>query len=94
MATSNSLQAATVARVATSTSVATLLAAVGRRSVVLISNESGANLFVKLGTAASTTDYSVKIAAGGYWEMPATSYGGAITGILDAGTGNAQVTSY
>ncbi len=87
-------QAATIARVATSTVVATLLAAAGARSVVIIVNESASVLYVKFGATATATSYTYAVVAGGTLELPQPVYGGAITGILSASTGNAQVTSY
>lgn len=94
MAASVPTQSATLAAVATSTTVATLLGAGARRSMVIIVNDSAGNLFVKFGAAASATDYTVKIATQGYYEVPTPAYGGAITGILDSGTGTGRVTSY
>ena len=59
-------------------------------------NDSTANLFLKLGATASTTVFTVKIAAGGYWEMPVTPsgqcYGGTVDGIWDAANGSARLT--
>ena len=85
---------ATLARVATSTTVATLLAASGTRRMAVIYNDAAGALYVKFGATATSTDFTVKIAGGGYFELPSPMYTGAITGILDTGTGNAQVTSY
>jgi hypothetical protein len=62
--------------------------------MAVIYNDAAGALYVKFGTAATSTDFTVKIAAGGYFELPSPVYAGAITGILDVGTGNAQVTSY
>ena len=90
-------QAATVSRVATSTTTAALFAAsgatLGGRTVY---NESSAVLYVKLGATASSTDYTVQVAAGGYYELPNAprAYGGVVHGILASGTGNAQCTSW
>jgi hypothetical protein len=51
----------------------------------------GAELFVKLGTTASTTDYDVSIPAGGYYELP-YRYTGRIDGIWNStGAGFARV---
>ena len=89
-------QAATVTAVACSTTVATLLAAgTTARRMVLITNATASSiLYIKFGPNASSTDFTVRLAAGGYYEMPAPIYGGVITGILDTGTGNAQITTY
>lgn len=85
---------ATVTRVDTSTTVATLLTADGRRDGFCIQNEAAAVLYVKFGAGATATDYTVQIPAGGYYESPiGLSYVGILTGILASGSSNAQVTS-
>jgi hypothetical protein len=62
----------------------------------VLTNESSANLFLKFGTGASATSYTVKIPANGYYEFPATNgvYAGAVEGIWDAANGFAQLTEY
>ena len=94
MSVSTPIQSATIARVATSGTVATLLAASGARNAVIIVNESAAVMYVKYGSAATATSYTYAIVAGGTLEAAQPVYGGIITGILASGTGNAQVTSY
>lgn len=84
----------TTATVAASTSAVTLIAhqpnGVSTRTIY---NDSSADLYVKFGTAASPTDFTVKIPAGGYYEVPGTGpYGGIITGIWSAAVGNARCT--
>lgn len=61
-----------------------------------ISNDAASTgpLLVKFGAAASTTDYTVSIPVGGYYEFPQPLYVGQVTGVLAAGTGSAHVTSY
>jgi hypothetical protein len=80
-----------VTRVATSNASASLLASTATRLGATIVNESTHKLYIKLGAAASVTSYTVILAANGYYEVP-FDYTGAIDGILDAGTGNAQIT--
>lgn len=88
-------QAATVSRVATSTTTAALFAAAGTRiRGRTIFNESSVVLYVKFGATASATDYTVQIGAGGYFELPVDTYGGVVHGILASGTGSAQCTSW
>lgn len=95
MSFSPATQQATVVPVACSTTVATLLAAsTTARRMILITNATAGVLFIKFGPAASSTDFTVRLAAGGFYEMPTPIYGGVITGILDTGTGNAQITTY
>lgn len=82
---------------ATRTSVAaatvdTQLLAAGSRAGFTLSNESTATLFLALGAAAaSATDYSVKVAAGGYYEAP-YGYSGPVRGVWDAVNGAARIT--
>ena len=57
-----------------------------------IYNDSTATLYVKLGTAASTTSFTIKLEAGGYYELPAPVYDGAVQGIWSAATGAARLT--
>lgn len=78
-------------RAATSTAVATLKASNSARKGITVFNESTAILYVKLGTGATATDYTYAVPASGYYEVP-FSYTGAVTGILSANTGFAQVT--
>ena len=71
---------------ALSTTSATLLASNTSRRAASVYNGSTANVFVRLSaTAASSTVYTIKLAAAGYYEVPG-NYTGAITAILDAGT--------
>lgn len=89
-------QAATVGPVAASATVVTLFTATGAaRSRRMIANDATTALYVKFGSAASLTDWSVKIAIGGYYELPGPVYCGLVTGIWDTGpTGNARLTEY
>jgi hypothetical protein len=59
-----------------------------------IFNDSAAVLYVKYGTTASTTSYTVQIPAGGYFEFPAPLYNGEVDGIWASATGNARVTEW
>ncbi len=81
---------ASLARVATSTTAATLLASNASRKEAVIVNESAAVLYVKFGTAASATDYTYQVAAG--LQVIEDKYTGLISGALASGSGTAQVT--
>lgn len=95
MGASPGAQTANVETVAVSTTVATLLpASAGRWSSIIITNASSSVLFIKFGFGAASSDFTVRLSANTYFEMPARAYHGAITGILDTGTGNAQVTTW
>lgn len=87
---------ATVTSVAASASAVTLFAeqsyGVAGRSIY---NDSSADLYVKFGTAASETSFTVKVAAAGYFEVypvDGESYDGIITGIWSSATGAARLT--
>lgn len=86
----NATSAATT-RAATSTTVATLKASNSSRKGLTVYNESTAILHIKLGTAASVTDYTYAAPPSGYYEVP-FNYTGAVSAVLASGTGNAQVS--
>ena len=84
---------ATVARVAASATAVTLLAANANRRRVIIYNDSAVNLYIKLGSAASATDFTYLLGAGDTYESPTDwVYIGAVTGVWASATGAAQVT--
>ena len=84
---------ATVTRVAASATAVTLLAANANRTQAIVYNASTAVLRIKLGSAASATDYSYLLGAGDTYESPTDwVYTGIVTGIWDSATGAAQVT--
>lgn len=72
----------------------TLLAAnTARLGAAIYNNISSGFLFVKLGPAASPTDYTAKVAPGHLFELPFPAYTGLITGVWSvAGSGTAQTT--
>lgn len=83
---------ATVTSVADTATSTTLLAANAGRRGASIYNDSASDLYVKLGTTASTTSFTVKLAQDDYFEVPAF-YAGIIDGIWSAdSTGAARIT--
>lgn len=82
---------ATVTEVSSSATTVTLQAANGSRRGLLVFNESTKNLYVKLGAGATSTSFSVKLSARGYFEVPG-NYTGIVTGVWDAANGSAWVT--
>lgn len=76
---------------ANATSSFTVLASNTARKGATIWNEGATNCFIKLGSGASLTDYSFRLAQDGYYEVP-FGYTGIITGISSAATGNLRVT--
>lgn len=81
----------TLANVSGSASSVTLIASNTARKGATIYNDSTVNLYVKFGSAASTTSFTVLMLPGGYYEVP-FSYTGIITGIWDSATGAARTT--
>ena len=81
----------TVTSVSVGTSTVTLAAANSARQKLIIFNESG-TLFVKLGTAASGSDYTYRLTANTLLEIDFAQTA-AVTAIKASGTSNVQVTS-
>lgn len=82
----------TITRVAASATSVSLLAANTSRKGAIFYNESTAILYLKYGTAATNTSYTVQIAAGGYFELPSPVRQGAIDGIWAAANGAVMIT--
>lgn len=88
-----SANAAATSNVNGSASSVTLKAANAARRGLLVHNDADKDLYLKYGATASTTSFTVKILAGGYWEMPFPIYAGVVDGIWASGpTGAARVT--
>lgn len=82
-----------VTSVASSATNVTILASNATRKQAAVYNESTQILYLKLGTTASVTSYTVQIPASGYYELPGiTVYTGQIDGIWASANGNARVT--
>lgn len=81
-----------VTSVASNVAAVPLLGTNVNRRGAFIFNDGSNNLFVKLGNAASLTSFTVKILAGGFYEVPEPIYTGDITGIWDVATGSARIT--
>jgi hypothetical protein len=81
----------TLTNVASSATTVTVLAANVARLGATIANDSTQVLYLKFGATASATSYTVKMAAGAYYEVP-FGYAGVIDGIWAAANGNARVT--
>lgn len=79
--------------VAGSGTAVTLLAANTSRVTASVFNDSTSALYILAGAGASTSNFSVKVLPGGYFEVPA-GYRGSLTGLWDTATGNARVTEY
>lgn len=84
---------ATLSNVNDDSSNTSLLGSTSGRLGVIVYNDSTAILYLKYGTTASTTSFTVIIPAGGTWEMPRPIYTGAIDGIWSANaSGAARIT--
>jgi hypothetical protein len=91
----NPASSSTVSQVASSASAVTLQAANALRKALIVFNDSTQILYLKFGSAASATSYTVKMVAGAYYEMPTTAvYTGIVTGIWASANGYAYVTEY
>jgi hypothetical protein len=70
----------------------TLQASNASRRLLLVYNDSTSVLYLKYGSSASSSSYTVKLAAGDYWEMPLPVYTGIVTGVWASANGSALVT--
>ena len=75
----------------------TVLAAANlNRGIVTVHNDSSSVLYLKLGTGASPTSFTVRMAPQGYYELPLGSgdrvYTGSINGYWSSASGSARVT--
>lgn len=86
-------QTASTSNVASSATNVTVFAAAnaGGRAVF---NDSTAVLYLKFGATATTTSYTVQLAAGDYYEFPQPTYCGQVDGIWASANGSARVTSW
>lgn len=92
---------ATLSNVSASATAVTLLAENRARLAASIHNDSTAVCYVKMGSTASATSYTVKMEPGDYFELPVANggfgagvYTGVITGIWASANGAARVTEY
>lgn len=81
-----------VTSVASSASSVSLLASNANRRAATIYNDSSADLYVKFGATASSSSFTVKMAANSYFEFPQPCYTGAVDGIWGSATGAARLT--
>jgi hypothetical protein len=86
--------AATLANVASANTNTPLFAAGVGANARAVYNDSTAVLYLKFGATATTTSYTVQIAAGGYYEFPQPLYAGQVDGIWASANGSARLTSW
>lgn len=83
---------AAVTSVNSSATSVTLLSLTAGRFSALFFNDSTAVLYIKFGTTASTSDYTVQVQPGGYYELPMPCYTGRIDGIWASANGACKIT--
>lgn len=81
-----------VSSVASSATSVTLLSSNASRKKFLIFNDSTQTLYVKLGTTASSSDYTIQLSSNQWYESFPNDYTGRIDGIWSSANGNARIT--
>lgn len=91
----SAVQVATLANVAASATSVTLFAANTGTRGRTVYNDSSSIMYLKFGTTASSTSFTVIVGAGGYYEFPVMGggiYGGVVDAIWASATGSARTT--
>lgn len=84
-----------VTSVASSATNVTILASNAARRMATVYNDSTQILYLKVGSAtASTSSYTVQIAASGFYEVPFPVCTGIIDGIWASANGSARITEW
>lgn len=82
-----------VTSVAASATNVTLLSSSATRKGAYFFNDADKYCYLKLGTTATTASYTIKMAAGSFYEIPYPCYTGRIDGIWEAApTGSMRIT--
>jgi hypothetical protein len=76
---------------ASASNVSLLVSNTSRFGATIWNDSTTATLYLKMGTTASTTSYTVQIFPSGYFEVP-YGYTGEIDGIWSAAVGSARIT--
>jgi len=82
----------TLTNVTASTTSANLVASNSSRKGLSIYNDAGRNIYVKFGSTASTTSFTMRMSDNTYYEMPQPIYTGTIDVITSSGSGSVRVT--
>jgi hypothetical protein len=89
----SAVSSATISSLASSASSAQLIASNTSRKGLLLTNTDANAVYIKYGTTASATDFTVLIPSNYYWEMPQPVYTGRIDAIWAAdGSGSLYYT--
>lgn len=83
---------ASVSSVSSSASSITLLSTNSSRKAFTLFNNSTQIAYVKFGTTASSTSFSIKMVAGAFYESPLNYYSGRIDAIWASADGSMEVT--
>lgn len=88
---------ATVTSVSAAVSAVTLFAPVdveryADSAARFVFNDSAADLYLKYGAGASSSSFTVKVPAFGFWEAPTPAFDGLITGVWSSASGAARCT--
>lgn len=92
--TTGNVAAATLANITSSITNQTALASGAARMGASFYNESSSIAYLKLGATASSTSYTIQMAANSYYELPQPCYSGIIDVIWVSAAGAMRVTSW
>lgn len=91
--TGDTAAAATLTNIGAAAASTTIAASNTARQALYIFNDSTEAMYVKYGTSASPTSFTVKLLAGDFWEMPTRPiYTGELTAYWAAASGTGRVT--
>lgn len=85
---------ATLASVTSSITAVTLFAEYPLARARSIYNDSTSTMFLKYGAGASSTSYTIQIAAGAYFEFPQPLYAGLVSAIWTTANGAARTSEW
>jgi hypothetical protein len=88
----NTSSTGTVTSINAAVTNATVLSANTSRKGATVYNNTAGNMYLKLGATASTSSFTIKIAAAGYYELPQPIYTGRVDALWDVSTGTGLVT--
>lgn len=83
---------AVVTSIASTIGTVVLAAAQPKRVALSIYNASANPLYMKMGSGAKTTDFTLMMVGSGYYEMARPIYNGQFTGVWGTADGNALIT--
>lgn len=91
---SGSVTTSNITSVVASTSSVVLLPANASRRSATIFNDSTSNMFVSFGSAASLSNFTVRLKPTDYYEFPLPVFLGSVNAIWTTATGNARITEF